>query len=205
MSRMGSYIVLEGPDGGGKSTQARALVAWLQEKGRPVLHVREPGSTPTGEALRRLLLDPATGELRPETEALLFTAARAELVQNVIRPALRRGATVIAERCFLSTLVYQGVLHGLDRAWLDGLTAAAHGDCLPHRIFVLDVAPELSAARRAERAADRFEARGQDWLQRVRAAFLAVAEGLPAARVIDAGAAPATVQAALRAALEELA
>ncbi|MBZ0151874.1 MAG: dTMP kinase [Planctomycetes bacterium] len=109
---MSLYVALDGPDGCGKSSQARALVAWLQQRGHVVQHVREPGSTPVGEALRQLLLSPATGELRPVTEALLFSAARAELVRNVISPALQRGEVVIGERCYLSTVVYQALALG---------------------------------------------------------------------------------------------
>jgi len=108
------YVALDGPDGCGKSSQARALVAWLQQRGQVVQHVREPGSTPVGEALRQLLLSPATGELRPVTEALLFSAARAELVRNVISPALQRGEVVIGERCYLSTVVYQALALGVE-------------------------------------------------------------------------------------------
>lgn len=110
---MSLYVALDGPDGCGKSSQARALVAWLQQRGHVVQHVREPGSTPVGEALRQLLLSPATGELRPVTEALLFSAARAELVRNVISPALQRGEVVIGERCYLSTVVYQALALGV--------------------------------------------------------------------------------------------
>src|SRR5262245_53289308 len=104
-----AYLVLDGPDGGGKSTQAELLCAWLRQRGRTVQHRREPGSTPVGEALRTLLLEPSTGDLLPLTEALLFSAARAELVAREIAPALQRGEDVVAERCYVATLVYQGL------------------------------------------------------------------------------------------------
>ena len=97
---MTCYVALDGPDGCGKTAQARALVQWLTAEGRPVLHVREPGSTPVGEALRQLLLSPATGELQPVSEALLFAAARAELVAGKVAPALRAGSVVVSERWF---------------------------------------------------------------------------------------------------------
>ena len=96
---MSCYVALDGPDGCGKSTQAAALARWLDAEGAEVLHVREPGSTPVGEALRDLLLSPSTGELQPITEVLLFSAARAELMQHVVRPALAAGKVVVAERC----------------------------------------------------------------------------------------------------------
>lgn len=181
-----SWFVLEGPDGCGKSTQAALLCAFLQRSGRTALHLREPGSTPVGEALRALLLDRGTGELRPETEALLFSAARAELVPGVIAPALARGEVVVAERCWVSTVVYQGLVGGVDLDWIDGLTAAAHGDRWPTRVFVLDVPPAIGTRRRGGRTADRFEARGGDWPQRVRDGFLAAARRDPRLEVFDA-------------------
>jgi len=200
------YLVLDGPDGAGKSTQARALCEWLRAAGRTVLHLREPGSTPLGEALRTLLLQPGTGELRPLTEALLFTAARAELVAQVIAPALAQGQVVVAERCYLSTLAYQGLAArpGVDRELLLELTRQAHGDCLPHAVFVLDVPAAVAAARRQARAGDRIELRGIDYHARVRAAFLEVARHEPAAQIVDASGSSSAVQQQLRARVQEL-
>jgi dTMP kinase len=188
------YVALDGPDGCGKSTQAAALVRWLDAEGAEVLHVREPGSTPVGEALRDLLLSPKTGELLGITEVLLFSAARAELMRHVVRPALAEGKVVVAERCYLSTAVYQllsasapspGVL---DLTWFEDLTRRVHGDCLPDAVFVLDVSAEVSAERRSGRAGgeDRIEARGVDYHRRVRGAYLEAAEREPRARVFDA-------------------
>jgi len=195
------YLVLEGPDGCGKSSQAQALCEWLRQQGRKVLHVREPGSTPVGEALRRLLLARATGELRPVTEALLFMAARAELVTQVIAPALDGGAVVVAERCYLSTVVYQGLAAqpGLDVDWLFDLTRRVHGARLPDAIFVLDVSEQVAVARRSSRADDRFEARPAAFHARVRQGFAAAAAREPRAHLVDAGAAFDRVQAELRA------
>ena len=162
---MSCYVALDGPDGCGKSTQATALVSWLDAEGADVLHVREPGSTPVGEALRGLLLSPDTGDLQAISEALLFSAARAELMHRVVRPALDAGKVVVAERCYLSTAAYQllavapspGVM---DLRWFEDLTRRVHGDCLPDAIFVLDVTPGVSAQRRGRRAApaDRIRA-----------------------------------------------
>ncbi|MGB3966024.1 MAG: dTMP kinase, partial [Planctomycetota bacterium] len=162
---MTGYVVLDGADGCGKSSHARALCEWLGGRGQRPLHVREPGSTPVGEALRQLLLAPRTGELRPVTEALLFSAARAETVQQIVAPALQRGEFVVAERGWLSTLVYQGFAPqpGLDLDWLLDLTRRVHGATLPDRVFVLDLPPGVAATRRAARAHDRFESRPADY------------------------------------------
>lgn len=190
---MSLYVALDGPDGCGKSTQARALAAWLQQRGHAVHHVREPGSTPVGEALRQLLLSPATGELRPVTEALLFSAARAELVRNVIAPALQRGEVVIGERCYLSTVVYQALaveaLPGVERVeadWVFEVTRRVHGACLPDHVLVLDVAADVAAARRRSRKEDRFEQRAAAFHERVRDGYLTAARLEPRAQVIDA-------------------
>jgi len=196
-----TYVVLEGPDGCGKSSQAVALAAWLRDQGRGVVHVREPGSTPVGEALRQLLLATSTGELRPITEALLFSAARAELVANVIAPAVQRGDVVVAERCYLSTVVYQSlaVAGGLDVEQILDVTRAAHGAHLPDVIFVLDVDAEVARGRRRTRSADRIEARGDGYHDRVRAGFVRACELEVRARRIDATRSFDDVQADLRA------
>ena len=196
-----TYVALEGADGCGKTVQARLLAAWVQGLGHQVVHLREPGSTPVGEALRAVLLA-NQGPLAPITEALLFNAARSELVQQVVQPALARGAVVVAERCYLSTLVYQGEAApeaGIDRAWLRATCEQALRGCLPDRIFVLDAAPEVARARRAGRSADRFEARGPEFQARVRAGFLALARTDPRCEVVDVNGTVESVHQALRA------
>ncbi|MEO6597937.1 MAG: dTMP kinase [Planctomycetota bacterium] len=205
---MSAYVVLDGPDGCGKSSQAVALSAWLRERGCATLHVREPGSTPTGEALRQLLLSPTTNELQPVTEALLFSAARAELIANVVGPALSAGEVVIAERCYLSTIVYQGLAHAesassqpLEIDWLFDLTRRVHGAHLPDAIFLLDVPTDVARMRRRARTADRIEARGDGYHGRVREAFLQAAKLEARAQVFDASRAFGHVQAQLRAAV----
>lgn len=213
---MSRYFVLDGPDGCGKSSQARALCDWLREQGRAVLHVREPGSTPVGEALRQLLLSPTTGELQPISEVLLFSAARAELVAKVIAPALAAGQVVVAERCYLSTVVYQVLAHAvggpahavgpaagagvsLEPEWLLDLTRRVHGAVLPDAIFVLDVPSIVAMARRTARTDDRIEARGADYHERVRRGFLQASAAEVRAVVVDAAWPFASVQAQLRA------
>ncbi len=203
---MSVYVALDGPDGCGKSTQAEALADWVRDQGRAVLHVREPGSTPVGEALRRLLLDPGTGALLPLSEMLLFSAARAELVARVIAPATAAGTVVIAERCYLSTLVYQLLANGAeeDVGWLFELTRRVHGAALPDAIFVLDVPLGTSRARRHSRDPDRIEARGGDYHERVRRGFRRTLELEVRAVAIDAAWPFASVQATLRAHLGRL-
>lgn len=199
---MSCYVALDGPDGCGKSTQARHLVAWLEAEGADVLHVREPGSTPVGEALRQLLLAPDTGELRALTEVLLFSAARAELVERVIAPARAAGRLVVAERCYLSTAVYQLLAEADGDAcalsWFEDLTRRVHGAYLPDAIFVLDVSAEVAAERRTRRVDDRIEARGAAYHARVRDGYLAMAAREPRAHVVDASASFDDVQSRLR-------
>ncbi len=195
-----AYVVLDGPDGGGKSTQAERLCTHLRAAGRTVHHLREPGSTPVGEALRRLLLAPATGDLAPLTEVLLFTAARAELVRRVIAPALQRGEDVIAERCYVSTLAYQclGPERGVDVDWVLDLTRRAHGPCLPDVVYVLDVEVAIAQQRRRSRSDDRFEARDASFHERVRAAYRAVVAHDHRVELVDANGELAAVQADLQ-------
>ncbi len=181
--------------------QAKQLCQWLRERGREPLHLREPGSTPVGEALRKVLLDPSTGSLFPLTEALMFSAARSQLLQDQIAPALASGRTVVVERCFLSTLVYQGMAPADgERVPIDllrTLTAQMHGDLWPDAIFLLDVEPDESARRLGNRE-DRMEGLGADHRKRVREGFLKLAEGNPRMHVVDSSKPVKEVQEALR-------
>jgi dTMP kinase len=173
------FVALDGPDGCGKSTQARRLVEALRAQGRTVLHLREPGSTPFGERLRAALLDPAVGELAPLTEALAFFAARRAMLDEEVGPALARGDVVIAERSFLSTIVYQGSAfrgRGVEDALLRGVTEAVHAACRHDLVIVLDVDPEVAARRAADRDPDRIEARGLEFQKRVREGFVALSD-----------------------------
>lgn len=210
VSSLGTYVALDGPDGCGKSSQANTLVAWLQSEGADVVHVREPGSTPVGEALRKLLLSTETGDLQPITEVLLFSAARAELMQRVIEPARASGKVVVAERCYLSTAVYQILAplseasSQMDARWFEDLTRRVHGACLPDAIFVLDVPAEVSLRRRGNRVEDRIEARGESYHRRVRDSYLQAAEREPRAQVFDANRSFDLVQEDLRAVVRRL-
>ncbi|GBD11746.1 Thymidylate kinase [bacterium HR23] len=174
----GCLITFEGIEAAGKTTQARLLVHRLQRGGVPVLLVREPGGTPLGERLRRLLKS-ARFPLAPEAEALLFLSARAQLAQQVIIPALERGQWVVCDRWADSTLAYQGYGRGLP---LDALRAGnqmATAGLLPALTVLLDIPPEESVRRRYPSAHDRFETAGPDFLRRVREGYLALAREEP--------------------------
>jgi dTMP kinase len=185
---MSRYLCLEGPDGCGKSLQARILTQWLQREGRNVVHVREPGSTPLAEALRKALLNPRIGALDPLTEALAFSAARCDTLRKEIEPALARGAVVVAERCYLSTWVYQSLAldDGVDFELLQRVTRAVHGKTMPDLVVLLDVDAQTGADRRRRRRQDRFEDRGEGFQERVRQAFLRLAAKEPNVTMVDA-------------------
>jgi len=158
-TREGRFIVLEGADGCGKSTQAARLAARLRGAGREVLHVRDPGSTHVAEGVRRLLLDPATGHVGVHTETFLYMAARAQLAEEVVRPALERGAIVVCERWTLSTEVYQGVAGGFGVENVRLLATLAEHGTSPDRVLVLDVDVGAGLAR-LQGVPDRMEAKG---------------------------------------------
>ena len=141
-SEHGLFVCFEGGEGAGKSTQSRLLRDWLVERGRTVLLTFEPGDTAVGKELRRIVLDPATGELSDRTEALLYAADKAEHVDHVVLPALDRGEVVITDRYVDSTLAYQGAGRTLDVAEVEAVARWATGDLRPHLTVVLDLAPE---------------------------------------------------------------
>jgi dTMP kinase len=167
----GRFIVLDGPDGAGKSTQIKLLAQRLEEEGVKVLRLREPGGTALGEAVRNLLLSKSDMKITPVAEAFLFQAARAQLVSEVIRPALESGQWVLCDRFSLSTLVYQGYAGGMDLKTVKTLSEIATQRTKVDRYLVLWVSPETGVARRADRAADRMESKGDKFLRDVSAAF----------------------------------
>jgi dTMP kinase len=164
---MGAFIVIEGGDASGKSTQAALLVSRLREGGRDVVETFEPGATPAGAAIRALLLD-GDSPIDPTTEALLLAADRAQEVADVIRPALARGADVVSDRYVPSSLAYQGVGRGLGVDAIEKLNRWATGGLDPDLVVVLDVDDDKARSRRAEpgdrleRAGDRFHATVRD-------------------------------------------
>jgi len=147
-ARKGLFIVLEGPDGAGKSVQARMLAERLTERGLPVTYTREPGGTPLGEQVRQILLDPSDVARGPVADALLFNAARSQLVPDVIVPALERGDIVVLDRYATSTMAYQGYGSGVDRDVLGTIERLSTGGLLPDLVIVLDVPVEVGLARR---------------------------------------------------------
>jgi dTMP kinase len=167
------FVTFEGVDGSGKSTQAELAAAFLAEHGREVVATREPGGTPLGERVRELLLDGP--EMNPWAEASLFAAARAELAERVIRPALVRGAVVVSDRYLDSSLAYQGVARGLGIDRVLELNAAVE-DLLPDRTFVLLVDAATAADRLGRRAEDRIEREGAAFRETVQEGYRAVAE-----------------------------
>ena len=170
------FVTFEGVDGSGKSTQAELAAAFLAEGGREVVATREPGGTPLGERIRELLLDGP--EMSAWAEASLFAAARAELAERVIRPALARGAVVVSDRYLDSSLAYQGVARGLGIDRVLELNAAVD-DLLPDRTFVLLVDEATAASRLGRRPEDRIEREGATFREAVQHGFRTVAERFP--------------------------
>ncbi|MGP2527995.1 dTMP kinase [Acidaminococcus sp. LBK-2] len=175
----GLFITLEGPDGGGKTTQTQQLARWFRLYGREVLITREPGGTATAESIRELVLDPGL-HLSPETESLLQLAARADHVSQVIRPALEAGKVVLCDRFSDSTLVYQGILRDMDLDQLRKLNDFATRGLRPAVTLLLDGDPRELVKRRNERGiVDKFELQGLTFQDRVRAGYLQLAQAEP--------------------------
>lgn len=189
MSSRGLFITVEGIDGCGKSTQARLIAAALEAAGHDVLRLREPGGVKISEQIRAILLDPANGEMGDVCELLLYEAARAQLVHQVIRPALAAGKTVICDRFYDSTTAYQAFADGLDRGMVSQANELAVDGCRPDLTLVFDLPVEDALRRRSDRAAeDRLELKGLEFQARVAAGFRAVAADEPdRVKLVDAG------------------
>ena len=183
------FIVFEGGEGAGKSTQSAALSDYLQARGHEVLCTREPGGTPAAEAIRAVLLDPSNAGLDDRAEALLFAAARGDHAARVIRPALERGEIVISDRYLDSSVAYQGVARGLGAERVAELSLWATGGLVPDLTIVLDVNPALGLARVV--GPDRLESEPLEWHARVRQGFLDIAAAAPDRYLVLDGSRPA--------------
>ena len=206
MSRGGVFVSFEGIDGSGKSTQARLLADRLRGAGREVVLTREPGGSPGAEEIRALLLTGGGERWSPQTELLLFTAARRDHLEKVIAPALERGAVVICDRFADSTRVYQGVARADLRAAVDTLHALMIAR-EPDLTVLVDIDPEEGLARAAARggAEGRFESFGVDLQARLRAGFLELSAAEPGRfAVIDGARAPEAVSRDVARAVEGL-
>lgn len=205
------FIAFEGPEGSGKSTQIALLAGWLRERGLAVLTTREPGGTAIGDRVRAILLDHAASEMSPEAEVLLFSAARAQLVNEVIRPHLAAGGVALCDRFADSTMAYQGYGHSLPLDKLATITAFATGGLRPDLVAYLDIDVQAGLRRKQQHAQDdagqwnRMEAKALAFHERVRAGYLAMARTDPARwLVVDAGQSVAGVQEFLRERVAEM-
>ena len=197
----GRFISLEGIDGAGKSAQIGRLADWLRSTGRRVTTCRDPGSTPVGDAVRAILLDRHDLHLAATAEMFLYMAARAQLVADVIGPALARGEWVVSDRYLLSNIVYQGHAGGLDPEDVRSVGGVATGGLAPDLVLLLDVDLETSG-RRLDRPLDKLERRGDGFRERLRAGYLEEAAREPdSIVVIDATAGIDDVAERIRAAV----
>ena len=195
------FLSLDGIDGAGKSTQCGLLCEWLRAAGREVLTCRDPGSTPLGEAIRGLLLDARGGPIGRRAEMLLYMAARAQLVEEVISPALAAGKTVVSDRYLLANVVYQGHAGGLDVDDLWSIGRVATGGVTPDVTLLLDMPPQ-AAIGRLNRELDRMERQTAEFRERLRQGFLTeAARSAGRIVVIDAARPVDEVQADIRAAV----
>ncbi len=169
------FLSIDGIDGTGKSTQMRLLVDWLEEIGHDVVECRDPGTTGVGEAVRDVLLNRHEFEISRRSEMLLYMAARAQLVDEVIRPAIEAGKTVVSDRFLLANVVYQGHAGGLDIQMIWDVGQVATGGMYPDLILLLDM-PTGAADRRIARELDRMETQGDEFRLRLRDGFLAEAQ-----------------------------
>ncbi len=206
----GRFISFEGSEGCGKSTQIELLAEWLERDGRQVLLTREPGGTVVGEYIRELLQHtPEAAAMTAEAELLLFAASRAQLVREVIAPALQQGQWVVADRFLDSTTVYQGIARGLGRATVEAVNRLAVGSMVPDLTLLLDMdagegLARASAASREAGQSDRMEDLGLDFFEKVRQGYLELVESEdPRIEVVDASGSIEEVQVGIRMVLEK--
>jgi dTMP kinase len=195
----GLFIVLEGIEGAGKSTQNRLLLEWLREGGMEWVSAREPGGTLVGEAIREVVLHRSDLSMPAETELFLILGARAAFVREIVEPTLHRGANLLADRFDYSTFAYQGYGRRLPLPEVREANHLATRGRVPDLYLILDVPVDLGLARQDARGeADRIEQEGREFLERVRRGYLELAAEDPRAEVLDASLDPASVQRAVR-------
>jgi dTMP kinase len=208
LTRRGRFITLEGSEGSGKTTAARHLGDWLRSRGEPVLITREPGGTPLGDEVRRLVLHlrDVSDDLDPRADALLYAASRAQHTSRVILPALERGEHVISARYLDSSLAYQGAGYGNDPAELRRLQEFATFGQLPDLTILIDVPVEIGLGRKRAGEWNRFEdTEGVAFFEKVRRAYLDLAAAEPARfRVVDGSGSVPETDALIKAAVEPL-
>lgn len=202
--KQGLFITLEGMDGAGKSTQIAAIKGLLEEKGQKVIVTREPGGTAISEKIREIILDRENSEMEPMTEALLYAAARAQHVAQVIRPALEQGTHVVCDRFIDSSIAYQGYGRGLGDS-VSIINAYAAAGCVPDVTFFLRLEPDASKRRIQEGSLDRIELEAMDFHQRVFHGYEELALQFPErVTVIDAAEEISAVSEKIREHIERL-
>ena len=201
----GLFIVMEGPDGSGKTTQINLLKEYLEEAGYECLITREPGGTVIGEEVRQLILNPEHKEMSPVTEMLLYAASRAQLVHEVIGPALEEGKIVISDRFVDSAIVYQGIARKLGISTVSAVNAPGIGIYRPDGIFFIDLSEAEGLRRKKEQKnLDRMEQEGIDFHHMVSEGYRKVLSGRPEVMKIDGGRSIDTIQKKIRNHVDEL-
>ena len=201
----GLFIVMEGPDGSGKTTQINLLKEYLEEAGYECLITREPGGTVIGEEIRQLILNPEHKEMSPVTEMLLYAASRARLVHEVIGPALEEGKIVISDRFVDSSIVYQGIARKLGISTVSAVNAPGIGIYRPDGIFFIDLSEAEGLRRKKEQKnLDRMEQEGIDFHHMVSEGYRKVLSGRPEVMKIDGGRSIDTIQKKIRNHVDEL-
>ena len=201
----GLFIVMEGPDGSGKTTQINLLKEYLEEAGYECLITREPGGTVIGEEVRQLILNPEHKEMSPVTEMLLYAASRAQLVHEVIGPALEEGKIVISDRFVDSSIVYQGIARKLGISTVSAVNAPGIGIYRPDGIFFIDLSEAEGHRRKKEqKKLDRMEQEGIDFHHMVSEGYRKVLSGRPEVMKIDGGRSIDTIQKKIRNHVDEL-
>ena len=202
-AKQGYFVVFEGGEGAGKSTQMEAFTKWLEARGDEVVATKEPGGTKIGERVRGILLDPEAADMNERAEALLYAADRAQHVAQVIRPSLDQGKIVVSDRFLDSSLAYQGIGRGLGLQQIYDISQWATGGLLPDLVFYMKLDPEVGLERVGEDR-DRIEQEEKEFHDRVGAAYMEIAEKYPARFVVlDAGLPAADIHRAIITAFEE--